>query len=794
MLRVGISLGILAFIPNECLSTRTPTPRKVDLRSDSVTQPSEAMRSAMFNAEVGDDVFGDDPTVNLLERKLSSMFEKESALFFPSGTMSNLAATMSWCGKRGSEMILGASSQMFVKEQGGISQLAGVLPRCLSNNQDGTISLGSIEKSIRQNNIHFPVTELVALEDTHNFCGGRVLPRGYLEAVGALTASQNIKLHLDGARIWNAAVASQLSLPEIVKGTDSVTISLSKGLGAPSGALLLGPKDFIDRARRSRKVLGGGMRQVGILAAAGLQGVSDFESGILVSDHLKAKLLANAMSNISGFSVNVDAVETNIVMVNIDSDGPEPAGVVTMLKEKGILVTALGERSLRLVLHRDILDEDIEIIILAFKNVAINMWSQLGISDFKTREHVNTIENTARVENAVDASIKDIEELLMESVIDNAVVLSQFDPLPRVSISEARAEALRTATDEVEEEDLDILVSTRSWEIEEQKEIESDGIASKGATDEGQEDEVCNYEETVIHGMSLSDDGFCVLLKGVVCERILRVLITPSDYMADGLDRDQVDTPEAITLLQLLQGIDVESTLARDALSVKFAEIESGRQQQYRLQRVMIDNVASSKLFEGKLCGSVTQTGVAQPSTTSTVSIHPFPENFMSPSYAVGQIPIILDDPTDIEQPAYQLQIQRQISNTIKRIDREVTVESAFESIGLALRHNAVIEVRSTLLQDKHFSYSEEELISYFPQLLKSDVPMEEQGLGLGSDHDTRNERERLQRRLDEAVRQGNTLKIESIKKELNFYSNTDGRSTIVLPPPDISLAPMMFT
>jgi hypothetical protein len=142
----------------------------------------------------------------------------------------------------------------------------------------------------------------------------------------------------------------------------------------------------------------------------------------------------------------------------------------------------------------------------------------------------------------------------MESVIDNAVVLSQFDPFPRVSISEARAEALRTATDEVEEEDLGILVSTRSWEIEEQKEIESDGIASKGATDEGQEDEVCNYEETVIHGMSLSDDGFCVLLKGVVCERILRVLITPSDYMADGLDRDQVDTPEAITLLQLLQG------------------------------------------------------------------------------------------------------------------------------------------------------------------------------------------------------------------------------------------------
>jgi threonine aldolase len=260
MMRVGISLGILASIPDIC-STRIP--RMVDLRSDSVTRPTEAMRSAMFNAEVGDDVLGDDPTVSLLESKLSLMFEKESALFFPSGTMSNLAATMSWCGKRGSEMILGDSSQMFVKEQGGISQLAGVLPRCLNNNQDGTISLGSIEKSIRQNNIHFPVTELVALEDTHNICGGRVLPKGYLEAVGTLTSSQNIKLHLDGARIWNAAIASQLSLSEIVKGTDSVTVSLSKGLGAPSGSLLLGPKDFIDRARRCRKVLGGG-KQINI--------------------------------------------------------------------------------------------------------------------------------------------------------------------------------------------------------------------------------------------------------------------------------------------------------------------------------------------------------------------------------------------------------------------------------------------------------------------------------------------------------------------------------------------------
>jgi hypothetical protein len=204
----------------------------------------------------------------------------------------------------------------------------------------------------------------------------------------------------------------------------------------------------------------------------------------------------------------------------------------------------------------------------------------------------------------------------------------------------------------------------------------------------------------------------------------------------------------------------------------------------------MIDNVASSKLFEGKLRGSVlNKTGVSQPSTTSTVSIHPVSENFMSSINTAGQTPLVLDGPADI--PAYQLQIQRQISNTVKRVDREVAVESAFESIALALRHNAVIEVQSTLLQDKQFSYSQEELISYFPQFLKSDIPSEEQGR-LGSDYDTRNDRERLQRRLNEAVRQGSGLKIESIKKQLDYYTNTDGRSTVVLPPPHISLAPMI--
>lgn len=357
-----------------------PHKRIIDLRSDTVTLPSLAMRTAIFNAEVGDDVYGEDPTVHKLEKKLSTMFNKEAALFFPSGTMSNLAATMSWCGSRGSEMIVGDSSHLFLYEQGGISQLAGIMPRTIANNRDGTINLESIEHAVRQNNIHFPVTELIALEDTHNFCGGRVLPKGYLEAVGSFAKSHDIKVHLDGARIWNAATASGTSLSDIVQDADSVSICLSKGLGAPSGSVLVGPKSFIEKARRCRKVLGGGMRQIGILAAAGLQAVADYESGILLPDHSKAKELANRITGISGFSVDIDTVDTNIVLVNVEGNRGEPHTVAAMLKERGILALPFGARNIRLVTHRDIIDEDLDIVISAFKDVSHKMWPALPSS------------------------------------------------------------------------------------------------------------------------------------------------------------------------------------------------------------------------------------------------------------------------------------------------------------------------------------------------------------------------------------------------------------------------------
>jgi threonine aldolase len=419
---------LICFWCHIVLSMSTPNRKMVDLRSDTVTRPSALMRSAMFNAEVGDDVFGDDPTVNLLENKIATTFGKESALFFPSGTMSNLAAVMSWCGTRGSEMILGDASHVFLYEQGGVSQLAGVLPRTLTNQRDGTMSLESIERAVRQTNIHFPVTELIALENTHNFCGGRVLPKGYMSDVSEIAKSKNIRVHLDGARIWNAATVSGVSLSEIVEGADSVSVCLSKGLGAPSGSLLLGPKDFIERARRCRKVLGGGMRQVGILAAAGLQAVTDFELGILIPDHSKAKLLANAITGMSGFSVDLETVETNIILVIVD-EGAEPATVAGMLKERGVLALAFGERSVRLVLHRDIIDEDIDVVLSAFRDVSINLRPQIKESPLVIPSISIPLNNLPFEDVIVSEEVVSVEVKVEEVV---AIVEAKVDPVQKL--------------------------------------------------------------------------------------------------------------------------------------------------------------------------------------------------------------------------------------------------------------------------------------------------------------------------------------------------------------------------
>ncbi|MEZ4683833.1 MAG: low-specificity L-threonine aldolase [Caldilineaceae bacterium] len=246
----------------------------LDLRSDTVTKPTAAMRQAMAEAEVGDDVYGEDPTINRLEAMTAEMLGKEAALYVASGTMGNLTAVLAHC-NRGDEIILGDRCHIFRSEQGGAAALGGVHPMAIRNQADGTLDLAEVEANIRGDNEHYPVTKLICVENTHNFCGGRVLSLDYMDAIGDLAHQHGLKLHVDGARLWNAAVALGVAPARLLKHADTASVCLSKGLAAPVGSLVAGDKAFIARARRMRKVAGGGMRQAGILAAAGIVAITE---------------------------------------------------------------------------------------------------------------------------------------------------------------------------------------------------------------------------------------------------------------------------------------------------------------------------------------------------------------------------------------------------------------------------------------------------------------------------------------------------------------------------------------
>lgn len=360
--------------------------RVIDLRSDTVTQPSQRMRMAMSVAIVGDDVYQEDPTVTHLESTVAQLFGKESALFFPTGTMSNLTALLTWCPRRDSEVIIGNNSHIFLYEQTGACQYGGISLRTVPNFQDGTMDLSEIEKSIREDDIHEPVTCLICVENTHNACGGKVLPFFFLEKLNAIskTTTRKIPIHMDGARVWNAITAMNCQPTDIAKYADSITVCLSKGLGCPAGSLLLGNRDFIQRARRIRKSLGGGMRQSGILAAAGLVALDEFKQGLLREDHRRTSLLVQGLLDIPLFEP-YEPVETNILFLQIN---PLPLQTLLLdkehtqkiteihanefvlpLKEKGILISAWTPKLIRMVVHRDITDENIYNVIRAFHEI-----------------------------------------------------------------------------------------------------------------------------------------------------------------------------------------------------------------------------------------------------------------------------------------------------------------------------------------------------------------------------------------------------------------------------------------
>jgi len=320
----------------------------MDLRSDTVTRPTDEMRRAMANAEVGDDVWGDDPTVNRLEAVAAEWLGKEAALFVASGTMGNQVAVMTHC-RPGDEVLVEGQAHVYWYEVGGIARLAGAQPRPIRT-PDGMLTPELVQAEVREENIHYPTPRLLCLENTHNRAGGKVMPLADFTAVARRAHDLGLQVHLDGARLANAAVAQGLEVRQVAAGADSVMCCLSKGLCAPVGSVLGGTREFIAAARKNRKVLGGGMRQAGILAAAGLLAIERMVDR-LAEDHRLAREIAAALQDVEGLRCDVSLVETNMVPVDLDRPA---APVVEALAREGVLCSASGPRRIRLVTHRDV--------------------------------------------------------------------------------------------------------------------------------------------------------------------------------------------------------------------------------------------------------------------------------------------------------------------------------------------------------------------------------------------------------------------------------------------------------
>ncbi|GAP05672.1 MAG TPA: low-specificity L-threonine aldolase [Anaerolinea thermolimosa] len=340
----------------------------VDLRSDTVTQPTPEMRAAMASAEVGDDVMGEDPTVNRLEALAAEKMGKEAGLFVASGTMGNLVAVLTHC-NRGDEMILGNLSHTFLFEAGGSAALGGVHAYVLPNQPDGSLALQDIAAAFRADDPHYPVSRLLVLENTHNRCGGTVLGPDYLSQVGDLVRKLGLHLHIDGARIFNAAAALGLPVQALTREADSITFCLSKGLCAPVGSVLCGSREFIARARRIRKQLGGGMRQAGVLAAAGIVALETM-TGRLVEDHRRACQLAQGLREVPGLIVENPVPATNMVFAHLSDAVPLDGGtVVQRMAAEGVKIGLAGERRFRMVTHYWVDDEGVEQAVEAMRKV-----------------------------------------------------------------------------------------------------------------------------------------------------------------------------------------------------------------------------------------------------------------------------------------------------------------------------------------------------------------------------------------------------------------------------------------
>lgn len=336
----------------------------IDLRSDTITMPTEAMRKAMAEAEVGDDVYGEDPSINRLEELSAEMMGKEAAMFVPSGTMGNQIAVLTHT-RPGTEIILEADSHIYYYESAAASVFAGVQPRPLQGKR-GSMPASLVEWAIRQDDIHLPPTSLICLENTHNRAGGTVVPLADMQAVFDVARRHNIPVHLDGARIFNASIAAGVPVKDFTACTTSIQFCLSKGLGAPVGSIIAGPSDFISEARRWRKRLGGGMRQAGVIAAAGIVALETMVER-LAEDHANARLLAEGLAGLKGIEFNPDDVDTNIVIVKPTTMSIGQLG--EELEKRGILTVVIEPDRVRFTTNKEVTSSDIEKTIMAVKEI-----------------------------------------------------------------------------------------------------------------------------------------------------------------------------------------------------------------------------------------------------------------------------------------------------------------------------------------------------------------------------------------------------------------------------------------
>ncbi|MGB3480271.1 MAG: low-specificity L-threonine aldolase [bacterium] len=341
--------------------------KPIDLRSDTVTLPTDEMRQAMFNAVLGDDVFGEDPTINKFQDMAAELVGKEAALLVASGTMANLVCMLTHCA-RGEEAILGDKAHIFLNEAGGISAVGAIHPHLIPNQPDGTLQLDDIKAAIRGVNAHWPRTRLICLENTHNRCYGAALTPEYIDSVGAIAKEHRLSLYLDGARIFNAVVALGRDVKEFTRNVDSISFCLSKGLSAPIGSVICGTREFISEAHRYRKLLGGGMRQAGIIAGPGIVALERMVER-LAEDHVNAKKLARGISQIPGLSIDLARVQTNILYFDLKSDKMTPDDLLQQLDARGVKILQTENRRFRIVTHYGIRSEHIDAVIVAFQDI-----------------------------------------------------------------------------------------------------------------------------------------------------------------------------------------------------------------------------------------------------------------------------------------------------------------------------------------------------------------------------------------------------------------------------------------